>query len=514
MSEITDFYPSWLGCSAFGANSLRVRDIEPIIFKPTDISGCRMWFDANNGGSINANEFGTVLSWTNLGTLGGQFDLSGVADIQTGVNSVNNLNVISFAENAYMTGTFQLNFQERSVFIVAKEKTDLSGNVNPLFSSDTTNGMEIFSLTAPSGTTFFMGKHPSPVPTLAFDSSFNFIGVPTLTEFINASDLSGNWMGTNGTQAPATYEVIASGYNTNSIPYYLGGYFGGSPVASAEDYCEIIVYEGALPESERKLVEAYLLAKWNINNPLPPPPAPFTPSDYPNLYVWYDANNVGAMTFGTSNDLLTWSNQGFAGSSFDSNTGTAFSVQDSNGMYVVSMDSNVLLSNYMSLPYYSRTQFAVFESRNDFTASTSPYLNLLNGNATDAPQSGITYDSNTALYNILMCQRGTNCPIVGSFSTLAVGSYNLAIWAVDSNSSASTVAYFNGGSNLNTSTDLGNLFNQNPVPYEMGSISADSPFFTVAEIIEYGDRLSFTEISTVANYLVNKWSISSFTTLV
>lgn len=514
MSETADFYLSWLGCGAFGANSLKVKDIEPIIFKPTDISGCRIWFDANNSASINANEFGTVFSWMNLGTLGGQFDLSGGADIQTGVNTVNNLNVVSFTNNAYMTGNFQLNFQERSVFLVVKQKSDLSGNVNALFSSDATNGMEIFTLTDASGTTFFIGKHPSPVPTLAFSTPLNFIGSAVLTEFINASDLSGNWMGYNGEQRTPTYEVIASGYNTSNIEYFLGGYFGGTALPGAEDYCEMIIYEGALPESERKLVETYLITKWNLITPAPPPPPPFTPTDYSGLYLWLDANQPSTITLGTSNDVVGWSNIGLAGTTFAPGCNTAVYAKDSNGNYFVGMGSGTLLETYMSLPYYSRTQFIVMENLADFTATTYPYQNFLVGNASAGVQTGFVYDSNSVQYFISMCQSGVNCPVGGVIPTIPIGGYNLGIWSVDSNDYTSTVAYFNGGSNRNTSTDLGNVFNTFPIPYSLGSPVYDSPAYRLCEVIEYDSRLSFTQISTVANYLVNKWAISSFSTLV
>ena len=79
MSESTDFYVSWLGVGAFGANGVRIRDQEPPIFRPTDISGCVMWFDANNNVAVTYNDLLQVSSWSNLGTIGGQFDVSGAA---------------------------------------------------------------------------------------------------------------------------------------------------------------------------------------------------------------------------------------------------------------------------------------------------------------------------------------------------------------------------------------------------------------------------------------------------
>jgi hypothetical protein len=412
-----------------------------------------------------------------------------------------------------MSGNFQLNFQARSIFFVAKENITPSSVANPWISSDTNGGMETFSIRNGS-TIYFVGKHPSPIPELAFDASNNYLGYPVMTEFINATDLSDNWFGLNGRKYPSLYDAIASGYNTNLITYFLGGYFSGSTVASNQDFCEMIIYDHAIPPYEREEVEKYLRIKWNITEPPTPPPAPFVPTDISGLSIWLDANNVSSITVDGSNQVLTWSNLGSVSNTWSNDSNYATYGQDSNNNYVVSMPSATSLTTYTTLPYYSRSQFVVFECVDDVTTLTYPYVNLINGQATDAFQSGVSYDSNAVVYYTTVCQNGTNCPIVGQIPSIPVGGYNLAIYVIDSNSSTNTLTYWNGGSNLNTSTDIGNLFNQNPVPYIIGSPVTDSPDFRLAEIIEYDNVLASSNISTVASYLVNKWAISSFTTIV
>lgn len=232
------------------------------------------------------------------------------------------------------------------------------------------------------------------------------------------------------------------------------------------------------------------------------------------MSIWLDANNVSSITVDGSNQVLTWSNLGSVSNTWSNDSNYATYGQDSNNNYVVSMPSATSLTTYTTLPYYSRSQFVVFECVDDVTTLTYPYVNLINGQATDAFQSGVSYDSNAVVYYTTVCQNGTNCPIVGQIPSIPVGGYNLAIYVIDSNSSTNTLTYWNGGSNLNTSTDIGNLFNQNPVPYIIGSPVTDSPDFRLAEIIEYDNVLASSNISTVASYLVNKWAISSFTTIV
>jgi hypothetical protein len=130
----------------------------------------------------------------------------------------------------------------------------------------------------------------------------------------------------------------------------------------------------------------------------------------------------------------------------------------------------------------------------------------MNANASDGRQIGVSYDSNTTNYSLTVCQSGTNCPIGGAFPTLPTG-LNLVYGVVDSNSSATTFGYLNNSANLNTSTDLGNLFNQNPIPYIIGSTAADSPAFRMAEFLEYDSILSSSNINQVKTYLSDKWGL-------
>lgn len=511
MSEITDFYVSWQGCAAFGANNVRLKTLEPEYIRPTDISGCVLWLDANDGSTVLTNDLLQVQSWVNKGTLGGKFDVSGGVLLEYGTTTVNGLNVVTFPENGFMQGNYQFNFQARSVFFVSRENTTPLSVANPWLSSDTTNGMEVFSIRNGS-TIYFIGKHPSPVPSLAFDASNIPLQTPVLVEFVVASDISNNWMGLNGDQYPAVYEVAAAGFNTNPDTYYLGGYFSGATVASAQDMCEVIVYNRAVSPAERRDIEEYLKAKWGLPaSPPPAPPVPFVPTDISGLQLWLDAANSSSLSLSGSN-VSSWSNLGSAGTTFTAGSNTASLYVDKDSFSYVEFPTQTTLEAYFQLPYYSRTAFAVFQNLTSLDTISYPYENLMDTSAYAGRQLGINYDSNTSNYYMAMCQQGINCPSAGPLpSPLAVGGTNLAIWGCDSNTYLSNYCAFNGLSNANTSTDGGNLFNTNPIPFSIGSPVTDSPSFRVAEILEYDSLLSSSNISTVANYLVTKWAISSFT---
>lgn len=269
MSETTDFYASWLGNNAFGNSGVRIRDQEPIDFKPTDISGCRFWLDANDGFTVNYNNLLEVSSWSNKGTLGGQFDISGGL-VQYGTAKVNGLNTVSFKTNGFLAGQFALNFQPRSIFLVTRPNTIPDASACAIFSSDTTNCQETFYLRTGGVWTFFDGKHPSPVPQQAFESSTDYLGYAFNTEFIVGTDLSDNWSGINGTYITPIYQATAS-YSTSSATYFLGNFFGGVAYDADIDFCEIIIYDGALNIFDRLQVEQYLRTKWKLAEPVPPP---------------------------------------------------------------------------------------------------------------------------------------------------------------------------------------------------------------------------------------------------
>lgn len=492
MSEII----SWLGNASYGVSGTRLRTDVPVVFRPTDISGCQIWMDANDADAVNANEFGTVLNWHNKGDLSGNFDLSGTADVRYGDNFINGLNVVTFNGDAFMTSTYALNFQARSIFIVSRRNTDISGGTFTWLTSDTTGGLESGISEAGGIFSYLIAKHPGFSVELDFDTTTNTKGYAELATFVNsATDVSYNYVALNGTAQTKVVNNLASGYNTGSIGYYLGNYFGGSSLPNDYDLCELIMYDTALNSTQIASVEEYLTRKWAIVSP------PFSPDQISGLQVWLDGSNASSLTL-SGTDVVSWSNLGTVGGVYAPGSNIATYATDR-----VAFPSEATLETYATLPYYSRTAFAVFECVSDLTSIAYPYVNLNVGNATDGRQMGVNYDSNTSLYGLSICQSGTNCPVVGTYASLPTG-LNLITCVVDSNSASNNAGYLNNGSNLNTSSDLGNLFNQNPIPYVIGSPVVGSPDFRLAEFIEYDSVLSSSNISNVTTYLSDKWGLN------
>jgi hypothetical protein len=279
MSQIV----SWLGNAEYGVSGLRFRETNSVVFRPTDISGLQMWLDANDGFAVNANEFGTVLSWENKGDLSGVFDLSGTADVRYGDNFINGLNVVTFNADAYMLGSYAMNFQDRSMFFVSRRNQDISGGTFTWLTSDTAGGLES-GISESSGVySYLIAKHPGFSVQLDFDTTTNTTGYAELATFINSStDISNNYVALNGTSQSIVVNNLASGYNTSLINYYLGNYFGGSTLPNDYDLCELIIYDNVLTTDQRATVEGYLIKKWAITNP---------PTPSYNLIGEWDFNN-------------------------------------------------------------------------------------------------------------------------------------------------------------------------------------------------------------------------------
>ena len=505
MSETTDFYMSWLGCDAFGTSSRPIRAPIPDEFNPLDISGCALWMDATDNLAVNANAFGSVLSWANKGYKGGQFDLSGSADVQYGASLINSLNVVRFNSQAYMQGTFTFDFQARSVFIVLRPNFFPTGTVLPVFTSDTNNYQETFFAVNGSWL-WFEGKHPSPVPENAFDIKKDYTGIPSAVEIILDTDVSGNWSGINGTYITPIYQTAAS-YDTGSATYYLGNFFGGNPTLANYDLCELIMYDKALSEEDRKQVELYLRKRWKI----PEAPDLFNPQDISGLFIQFDANNQGSFSLDASNNILSWSNLGLASNVASSNTNLATWTFDTvaNNKWTAKFGIDNDLVTTMTLPYLSRTQFAVFQLPVDLSGAIYPYQNIIQSYTNSAMQTGINYDSNSKTYQLAMCQQAQNCPVVGTIPSDNAGSYNLAVWVNDGANLSNNLLYWNGGSNINVGTDLGNLFLQTPETYYIANANSNGVPITINEVLEYNDTLPVSTIQSVANYLTTKWGLSN-----
>jgi len=263
MSEYTDFYMSWLGCSAFGQVSRQeVTIVPPVVFQPTDLSDCLIWLDATDNLTITPviGQPDDVGVWENKGTYTTNA-LADVGSVQTGIDTINSLNVITFTAGSQLQMDFQPSANPLTLFFIVKPVTDLSNAAIPF--------MSFFSAVLDSGSisagmsfahpNFSYALGPNGVSiTLAADNATDVTGVPLLITMRNDTT-SNNKLNLNNATQTLTFDDTASftlslftyllGYNTHNTAFQMG---------------EFILYNRALSDTEVGTVETYLTDKWNI----------------------------------------------------------------------------------------------------------------------------------------------------------------------------------------------------------------------------------------------------------
>lgn len=266
---MTDFYIDWLGCGAFGAVGRRaVAEVTPIVFQPTDLSSCVVWFDANNSGTITLDGTNTyVTSWSNQGTYGGlatNADTSNV--VYSGTQTINALNVLDFSSNAALTFPFAKGTSDTTAFIVCQPQTDFDVTycninfINPVgqngylalgmgYDSNISFTEPYFYAQASSGYYFVTLATSSNNPwkqtaNISWRSDSNALSNQILVNSSNITlSYSSNALCLNDLQ---TYWIGDTSYNTQ---FYLA---------------EMIIYDRVLSDTDVATVNSYLTTRWNI----------------------------------------------------------------------------------------------------------------------------------------------------------------------------------------------------------------------------------------------------------
>lgn len=263
MSEITDFYPSWLGTNSFGiTSSSAANPSAPIFFTPLDISGCSIWFNCDDLETIVQDDVGNLSTIRNLGEIGNEAAMA--AGTVSVVQDINNLNCLAFASSSLLSITATLPYTSRTAFYVYKVTSDLSGGEYvgypyvDFFAGEA--NYEIVSIGYNSGDNIFeysqgingvdltlLGKteqNPYNVAQyLTLRTDFD-ISANNLLQINNGENLN-KWEPTNV-------------FSTNSANYTLNTSNGIATFVLGE----MIEYNRVLSEYEMSLLHNYIDAKW------------------------------------------------------------------------------------------------------------------------------------------------------------------------------------------------------------------------------------------------------------
>lgn len=262
MSEITDFYTSWLGCGAFGAANNRITVEEPITFEPTDLSNCSIWLDATDNLTITNDASNNLLTWSNKGLYGGTvYQNSG--SVLTNTDTINGFNVLRFQPYADLLYNWTQTVNPVTCFVVMKPITDLALAPLPYM-----NFFDALSTAGNLGTSMFYDASGG----FAYGIGANNVAIyvagyeainPTLVPLLIAmrNDITtNNQIILNNENIVLAFSDVAN-YNLSNFNYYLGSAVHGTEF----NFAEFIIYERALSDAEMLLVTSYLTQKYNIS---------------------------------------------------------------------------------------------------------------------------------------------------------------------------------------------------------------------------------------------------------
>ena len=248
-----------LSVSNLAAPPLQVT-IAPPSFSPTSIPGCSLWLDGADSSSSSMTLSGsTITNWKDKSGNGVTFTVGGTPTLSNA--AYNSLSSVYFngSANFYNT-TFSLNLVNHSFFIVTYQPT--GGNVGVLVFHITGTGTDdVYSPNALQFASPEFGVQGSygaqPYSNLTY-GIYGDVATPTNNSLILYKNGTSVITKTGLTTASSTGIAVGSRVYSGGYTYFMTGYVS-----------EVIVYNTALTDIQRKSIEGYLGWKWGIQANLP-----------------------------------------------------------------------------------------------------------------------------------------------------------------------------------------------------------------------------------------------------
>lgn len=488
-------------------------------FSPQSIPGLQLWLDGADTTSITGTS--SVTAWRNKGAAGGSTSTTlGSGTVSSTSTTINGLPTVSFAGSAYMTAPSMTFAQTtRTVFIVVKlgasglNRYFLQGNA-----SISTNRINVGVLS------YFYSGITDLEMSYYGDGFYGTTGTPTIfntSTIICATTLSTNYgIFVNGTSQALVGGGTTRAFETGTTTTQAIGYNGAG--SASFDLGEVMIFDGAITDTQRQQVEGYLAAKWGLGMNLPPTHPyssviPILPTQISGCQLWLDAADTSTIT-GTSS-VTAWADKSGNGNTATS-SGTANPVLTQNlinGVQGISFPNTGTSPNPtyyfdgpISLTGTSITSFVVcVPSSVTVTAASPPRILSL------AAAGAVDYTS--ALYFVALYQYLT------SFAVYRYSGGNIATVAANTPYVISTVAtpgnlagYQNGvgPTNITAGVPSGN-FSVSRFRIANEFNPATSLFNgNIGEVIVFNTALSTSQRQQIESYLGRKWGIGVTNTTV
>ncbi len=467
-------------------------------FNPLDIGGCALWLDATDQSTLTLS--GTnVTQWNDKSGNGRNMTASGTI---TNTGSINGLTAANWASNAYFYGSASNTGTTVTVFAVFN-----------MTSSTSSVAARVVSLGVSGTADYNNVSYAAPILRRGGTIVGAYRNGTELSRNTNATDQavlmcslfngSTNTIYTNGTASSS----VASTGNFNYTQHRIGSsteidsgsYFRGT-------IGEVIIYNDALSDTNRQIVEGYLSRKWfrvgftNILVPI----GPFVPTSISSCQLWLDAADTSSLTLSGSN-VTAWNDKSgtsrtvtFSGTSTYNSTNKTVSTSSSSFFYANVDSRKTTVPNLNVFIVYKWQGSGLGTNQSLWGSDVGGGWNrgqLFTFPADTTYAYGLTYtgvspntvavsglnNSNQLLYNATYSYGVTNATGV-YVNGIAASSF--VTEAAASGQTSTTNTYFG---TLNGSSHIAPL--------------------DVYEVLIYNDSLTTTQRRQVEGYLTMKWGI-------
>ena len=348
-------------------------------FHPTDVPGCKIWFDAADQSSLTLSGT-TVTRWANKSD-------SSSASTGSGTVSINQASLNGISSVRFPAGTNYLNVSSqtyttsyRNIFFVVTVGASTSGYVY-LISADVISGQYY------SWTTGDIEINKTGTNGLVTNNPINFFNSTSIVSISTSSGgNTGIWV--NGVSQTLAINSVGTGgfFSTGtSTTITLGGINGLT--TGILDMYELLQYDGDLTTSQRQQIEGYLAHKWGLTLYLPV----ISPLSIAGCQMWLDGadpagNGVIPANGATVSTWVDKSGNGYNATAAPSRTAGTYSTSFRAVYFPTSTTGYI--TNYTAAPT-NETMFVVF---NNPTASYDN--NILIGGVQGARSLGAGYSGN------------------------------------------------------------------------------------------------------------------------
>jgi hypothetical protein len=234
------------------------------IFRPTQISGCQLWFDATdiNGNGTSVENGSSVLNWKDKS--GNNRHASSAVGTPVMSNSTLSKSGVFFNGTSYLTGSYLYTGNTLSWFVLGTIQSDSDSYGRLLSFGDAAQYDFDSTLRLNAGAREALTNELIMYRTqfLARDMFFTYSIPFMLSSILDGTNNTPFLNGTAGTGASSSGNF---GFNT----FGLSASFGLNVQRNKGFLFEVIVFSSVLTSTQRQQIEGYLAWKWGLVANLP-----------------------------------------------------------------------------------------------------------------------------------------------------------------------------------------------------------------------------------------------------